>query len=226
MATGDTTAIYTDAIFSVRNIDEARQIILTPEGIGTDVRWETETPYIRDTMLKLFPGDGTLLDFGCGVGRLAKAWIDSAPAGHVLGVDISTSMRQLAPGYVVNDRFTACSPPALVRLLEMGLRFDGALACWAIQHVLNAAEAIDLLYAALKPGARLLVVNTLRRAVPTDRGWVNDGFDVAKFLSDRFVVESFGTLPETATSSDIARHTFIGVYRKDAAPSSVTPSLT
>src|SRR5262245_9487807 len=137
MSPSDTrTAIYTDAVFNVRDLDEAREIILTPEGVGTDIRWETETPYVRDTMLKLFPHDGTLLDFGCGVGRLAKAWIDSARAGRVVGVDISASMRELAPRYVANDRFVAYSPAGLVEQLQTGVRFDGAVACWVIQHVL------------------------------------------------------------------------------------------
>ncbi|QNM96179.1 class I SAM-dependent methyltransferase [Chitinimonas koreensis] len=212
-------AIYSDAVFHVNNLEEARRIILTPErGLDTDSRWASETPWLRDQMVAAFPEHGFVLDFGCGVGRLAKAWLDARPAGRVLGVDLSREMRQLAPGYVEHDRFAACAPGFFQALLADGLRFDGAVACWIIQHVFDPAGEIERLHAALKPGGRLMVVNNNRRAVPTDRGWVDDGFDVAAALAARFEVEALGRLPVDASSEHISSNTFIGVYRRRAEP--------
>ena len=208
---------FSDAVFNVRDLDEAKRIILTSEGgLNSDVRWTTETPYLRDQMLALFAPDDLLLDFGCGIGRLAKAWLDACPAGRVLGVDSSLRMRQLAPAYVSSDRFAACGSSFLERLIRQGLRFDGVVACWIIQHVFDPAAEIERLHAALRPRGRLLVVNNMRRAVPTNEGWVDDGFDVARALAGRFHVESLGKLPENATSPLISQHTFIGVYQRVA----------
>ena len=206
---------YSDAVFHVNSLEDAKRIILTPEGgLSTEARWADETAFLRERMLELFPADGLLLDFGCGIGRLAKAWLEKRPDGRILGVDLSQEMRQLAPGYVANDRFAACSPDFYDRLLADGVRFDGAVACWIIQHVLDAAAEIEALRTALKPGARLLVINNLTRAVPTDQGWIDDGFDVASALAQRFTLESMGKLPERATSAIVSSNTFLAVYRR------------
>jgi len=204
---------YLPEVFNVESLTDAKRIILTDEDVGTEVRWARETPYLQNKMLEIFPPNSMLLDFGCGIGRLAKAWLDHT-GGHVLGVDISVPMRQLAPGYVQNERFATCSPEVLTRLVAAGARFDGGVACWAIQHVLDPAAVIEQLNEAIKTDGRLLVVNNIRRAVPTDKGWVDDGFDVAEALGRRFELEHLGKLPPTASSEAISRFTYVALYRK------------
>jgi hypothetical protein len=61
----------------VNNLAEAMSIILTPEGSTTADRWETETPYLADLIgqqCALRP-DSLVLDYGCGIGRLAHELI-------------------------------------------------------------------------------------------------------------------------------------------------------
>ncbi len=41
-------------------------------------------------------GDGTVLDAGCGSGRITEALIERLPRGHVIAVDASESMVQAA----------------------------------------------------------------------------------------------------------------------------------
>ena len=97
--------VYQPKVFEVNNLESAMGIILTPErGTTTGERWEYETPYLVDEIGRALQLDGNscVLDYGCGVGRIAKGLIERYNC-FVLGVDISTSMRQLAPEYVKSD---------------------------------------------------------------------------------------------------------------------------
>ena len=211
------TATYTDAVFRVQDIEQAKRIILTTErGLDTETRWQTETPYLLQQMLALLPdGASQLVDFGCGIGRLSKAWLDARPQSTVLGIDISQEMRQLAPGYVQSDRFAACAPAMFDALLARHWQCDAAIACWIIQHCFDAEKEIARLKAAIKPGGRLFVVNNVTRAVPTDQGWINDGFDVAASLQRHFKPLALGRLPVEFSSEHIAANTFLGVYARE-----------
>ena len=82
-------------VFAVNNERQAKNIILTPEGgTTTDGRWEKETEFLQQDIGEfLNPTEQMLiLDYGCGIGRLAKELINNH-ACRVLGVDISASMR-------------------------------------------------------------------------------------------------------------------------------------
>ena len=131
---------YNPAVFDVDDLLAAMRIILTPEDSSTEVRWKTETPYLADLTGQWIEitRQSLLLDYGCGVGRMAKELI-VRHACRVIGVDISPSMRALAPMYVASDRFFACPPAMLDGLIERGVRFDGALSVWVLQHCLNPA---------------------------------------------------------------------------------------
>jgi hypothetical protein len=72
-------ANYAPEVFDVRDLDEARRIILTPEsGTTTDARWAAETPWLADRILERFPltEQHVVIDFGCGLGRMARALIE------------------------------------------------------------------------------------------------------------------------------------------------------
>lgn len=207
---------YSDAVFRVQDIEQAKRIILTTEkGLDTETRWQTETPFLLQQMLAWLPdGQSQVVDFGCGIGRLSKAWLDARPQSTVLGIDISQEMRQLAPGYVMSDRFAACSPAFFDALLARQWHADAAIACWIIQHCFDAEAEVVRLTNALKPGGRLFVVNNLRRAVPTDQGWIDDNFDVAACLQRHLKPLALGRLPPEVTSEHISKHTFVGVYQR------------
>src|SRR5437870_3609239 len=92
---------YHPEIFVVSTIEQAKAIILTPEpGTTTEQRWAHETPILADQLLRDLAIQATdlVLDYGCGIGRLAKALIERRQCA-IVGVDISVSMTQLAPGY-------------------------------------------------------------------------------------------------------------------------------
>ncbi len=190
-------ATYSPAVFNVGDVEQAKRIILTTEGkLTTDQRWRTETPYLLSLIENSIPlnADSLVLDYGCGIGRMAKALIERFGC-RVVGVDISHSMRALAASYVGSDRFLACAPEALEWL---GINFDAAMAIWVLQHCYRVETDIGRIHGALCPDGRLFVVNDCKRIVPTrEHGWANDGKDVRGLLT-----ESFGDVAGGALDPD------------------------
>jgi 2-polyprenyl-3-methyl-5-hydroxy-6-metoxy-1,4-benzoquinol methylase len=206
---------YNPGIFSVRNHDEAKRIILTPEGSSTEQRWEAETPIVADLAARhnSLGGASVVLDYGCGIGRIAKELI-ARHGCNVVGVDISPSMRALSVEYVNSDNFFACSPTSLNVLIASGLRFDLAVSIWVLQHCLKPAEDIGILRGAIKPGGGLLVMNNLHRAVPTmEKGWANDGIDIRKTLSNTFALQAEETLVSPLVPAALSGVTFWASYK-------------
>ena len=208
--------VYRPQVFDVPDVDAAKAIILTPErGTTTAERWEVETPYLVDAIgreLALGP-DHCVLDFGCGIGRIAKALIDRHGC-RVVGVDISERMRSIAPEYVGSARFVAWSPEELDARVAGGFRASHAVACWVIQHVLQPDAELARIEAALAPGGELFVLNQGHRAVPSNLGWIDDGISVEALLTARFDVVSRGVLPEIVTTPELAAMTYTMRLRK------------
>ncbi len=148
---------YHPAVFHVNDIAQAMAVIMTPEGSTTAERWETETPYLADLIaqeLTITP-DTLLLDYGCGIGRLAYELIQRHNC-RVVGVDISPSMRALSVVYTRSDRFMSCSHDMLEGLTARGLRFDAALSLWVLQHCATPAQDIARIRNALKPDGHVV----------------------------------------------------------------------
>jgi SAM-dependent methyltransferase len=204
------SSTYDPRVFALPDIDTAKRIILTHEDSTTEDRWARETPYLADLIeahLAINPGT-LLLDYGSGIGRIAKALIERQDCS-VVGVDISPHMRSLGLAYVRSDRYAVCSPDMLVALVGSGLRFDAAISVWVLQHCASPETDIGLLAAALKPGAPAFIVNNVGRAVPTvEDGWIDDGVDVRALLLDAFELEAEGRLDAAFATPAVSRHTF------------------
>lgn len=179
---------YDPSVFNVESLDRAKWVILNPDGVHTpEERWKIETEYLLRNIGGYLPVDGaTCVDFGTGIGRLAKPLIERRN-WSVLGVDISQSMRRLAVGYVNSPKFLACDPSALDTIIGFGARFDFALSIWALQHMKDVALDIARIKSALKPDGRLFVLNADRRFVPTREQWADDWIDVKALLSEALV---------------------------------------
>jgi trans-aconitate 2-methyltransferase len=97
-------------------------------------------------------GDETVLDAGCGSGRITQALIERVPDGHVIAVDASQSMVDAARKRL---------PDADVRrvdLLELQLDepVDAILSTATFHWILDHARLFARLRAALRPGGRLV----------------------------------------------------------------------
>lgn len=184
--------IYDPSVFVCSSVQEARNIILTPEaGLTPDERWERETAWLLPKLD--FSGCRLVLDYGCGIGRLAGR-IEQA----VVGVDISLTMLKDAIDEVRRAEFAPLTPDMLSVLVAQGLRADGAMAVWSLQHVYNISDTLALIASALVPGSPFYVVNRDHRCVPVSDGerqsWADDGIDVRRLIFEAGFSEK--ALPE------------------------------
>jgi SAM-dependent methyltransferase len=201
-------------VFAVNNERQAKNIILTPEGgTTTDGRWEKETEFLQQDIGEfLNPTEQMLiLDYGCGIGRLAKELINNH-ACRVLGVDISASMRQLATAYVKDERFSVVSFTMFTAMVSNGLRVDAGYSLWVLQHCPQVASDVSLIRTAVKQGGAFYVLNNDRSAVPTNKGWVNDGTNLKSLLEKEFLLQDYSKLPVESSSEALAANTFIGRF--------------
>lgn len=195
---------YHPGVFEVANEEGAKAVILTNEGPGadTETRWAKETPYVMRLISEAFEprSDMVVLDYGCGIGRLAKAMIEATGCA-VIGVDISASMRALAIDYVQSDRFVAVSPGQFDMLVASGLRVHACIVVWVLQHCLSPVDDILRIRDSLCAGASLCVLNMPKRAIPVMVdgfgqpavfGWGTDDVDIAALLRSMFRVMAEG----------------------------------
>lgn len=115
-------------------------------------------------------GDETVLDAGCGSGRVTEALIERLPEGRVIAVDASESMVQAA-----RERL----PGADVRVadlleLELEEQVDAILSTATFHWILDHERLFARLHAALRPGGRLLAQCGGRTNIDVLRGRAND----------------------------------------------------
>jgi trans-aconitate 2-methyltransferase len=99
-------------------------------------------------------GDETVLDAGCGSGRVTQALIERLPQGRVIAVDASTSMAQAA-----RERLGADADVRVLDLLELELRepVDAVLSTATFHWIADHERLFARLHAALRPGGQLVV---------------------------------------------------------------------
>ena len=179
---------YNPLIFNPQTISEAKRVILFPgPSLTSEERWTRETEHMAGYLDRLhLSRDSWVLDYGCGIGRLAKLIIAHYGC-FVVGVDISTSMRSMAISYVNNTRFIACSHEMCDQLAP---DFDAAIAVWTLQHCQRPIDDIEFIWRNLSPGGQLMVLNEPARFVPCLSGrtfdWMDDHQDVWSELEQRF----------------------------------------
>lgn len=159
----------------------------------------------------------TILDFGTGVGRIAKGLID-AYGCRVIGVDASQSMRLLSPEYVLSERFTVWSPTLCRTMALRGFRVDAVISTWVLQHVYDPVVELNLIESLMKPGALFYCLNDQSRCVPTNKGWINDGRSLRPLTQEVFDERSFHQLPESVTTPSLSASSMIQILQKRSQP--------
>jgi ubiquinone/menaquinone biosynthesis C-methylase UbiE len=209
-------AVFAPQVFEVATLEQAKGITVTAEyGMSSEERWRKETPYlVADVGSRLeIDAETCVLDYGCGTGRIAKGLIEQFGC-RVIGVDASRAMRDLAPTYVLSERFNVWSPEVLEQMIAKGFQIDCAISLWVIQHVLDPKQVINQLAAVVRPGGRLYALNQKTRCVPSDRGWVNDGFDVWTALADAFIEDERYSLPDSVVPAGLLEQSLIQVLKR------------
>jgi trans-aconitate 2-methyltransferase len=100
-------------------------------------------------------GDETVLDAGCGSGRVTAMLLERLPRGRVIAVDAAPSMVEQARASLPTDRVEVLPPTDLTELEleeEVDAVFSNAVFHWIQDHDALFAR----LYVALRPGGRLI----------------------------------------------------------------------
>ena len=166
-------------LFKPKSFEEgAHAVVGSCNGYSMEDRFRLETPLFAKAILRQADGLGNpiILDYGCGVGRLAKEILSQCPNASVVGVDDSAEMREKAVKYVNHKRFEALAPEEL----DDGIRvFDLAYCVYVLQHVpaIEIREILGRIRRSLE-GAFCYCSSDYRMAVR---------FDNAGFFDDRFL---------------------------------------
>ena len=110
---------------------------------------------MAEAVLERLPlrGDETVLDAGCGTGRVTELLIDRLPEGHVVAVDSAPSMVEHAREALGERATVLCASLTELTLDEpVDAVFSNAVFHWIADH----ERLFERLFAALKPGGRLV----------------------------------------------------------------------
>jgi ubiquinone/menaquinone biosynthesis C-methylase UbiE len=163
MNTNNIFVKYNFDFFDPDSIEHAKKIILTDESIPN--QWETETKWTMKFFHQsnLFNKNSVVLDWGCGIGRLAKPIIEEFDC-KVIGVDFQPNMLKYATEYVNHPNFTAMSNEEFSQLPED--YFTAGIAIWALQHTIDTKNIIKNIRRKLKFNSKFCVFETNGKAWP------------------------------------------------------------
>lgn len=191
--------------FKIEGLQQGKESVVgNCNGHSCEERWNEETPLFARAILRHLPkGATSILDYGCGVGRLAKEILKQNPKVTVIGVDASLDELAAARQYVADSRFVSVTPE------EIPHKVDLVYCIYVLQHVpaVELRHAIERMHYFLKPGGKLVYCSSdYRMAINSGGGFTDDrhlGVDIRKELSRLFQEE--GEMFELETAPKIIR---------------------
>jgi cyclopropane fatty-acyl-phospholipid synthase-like methyltransferase len=203
---------YDPLVFDQPDMQRAASCILHHHSEDTEQRWRRETPHtmsVLDTYVQ-WSRDSVAVDFGCGIGRLAKELIARYDC-TVIGIDLSLSMLKYAIEYVASPKFI---PVPLPSWDKIGVRADLVVAAWVLQHCPFIDDEISKIHSLLKPDGRLYCLNTNGRFIPGRGYWMDDSVNIREKLQSQFSTIIVDKLPLSVTSQEIHDISWWGVFQK------------
>jgi ADP-heptose:LPS heptosyltransferase len=176
-ATAEPATPYTDRpvhpLFKPKNMDEGIEAVVgSCNGLSAKERWAFETPAFAQAILKHTTAPHpVVLDYGCGVGRLAKGILAAHATATVIGVDESVEALALAREYVNDPRFSTLSP------YELSHGVDLAYCVYVLQHVpaIQIRDVLQRIHHHLRDdGAFVYCSSDYRMAIRFDRPGFED----------------------------------------------------
>lgn len=177
---------YIKEIFDVDTFEHAKHVVLTTDPNNPD-KFQKETKFLVDSIQSymILTDTSTVLDFGCGMGRVAKEMITRFNC-KIFGLDISPSMLMFAKLYTANmNKFLGTHSYTESNSIDM------AMSILALQHSENPQEEIDNIVTVLKPNGIFVLLNEEKRFVPSEIDpnnfiiWNDDGFNIFDYVEAR-----------------------------------------
>ena len=120
---------------------------------GQDIRWRKEV--IRHAKLD---ANDSLLDLGSGTGDIAREALKQHPATRVLAADFTLKMMLAGKK---QDSFDWSTADAL-NLPFSNEKFDAIVSGFLMRNVTDVPRALNEQYRALKPGGRIVILDTTK----------------------------------------------------------------
>lgn len=200
-------------LFKSKNFEEGRHSVVGDcNGIPMDVRWKEETPAFAKKILSYasnVPGF-TILDYGCGVGRLAKEILNQNKTVTVIGLDDSQDQLNLAKEYVNDSRFIPVLP------YQLNQKVDLVYCVYVLQHIpsIEIREAIQRIHTFLKPDGNFIYCSSdYRMAIRFDgKGFFDDRFLGVNIREEigRLFDEQGDLFPEDKQMNEVVRKMIYG----------------
>ncbi len=181
---------YLKEAFDAATLKQAKDTALSPDPTRPD-KFKEETDYLVGVIevQGIASPEALMLDFGCGMGRVAKKLIDTFGC-RVVGTDTSKAMLGFAREYVASEQFEAYAS------YEGRETIDLAIAAFVLQHAEHPTKEIAAIHAVLKPTGYLVLLDDGKRFVPSGvdaQGfvvWQDDGIVVEKLIEEKFLLVS------------------------------------
>lgn len=122
---------------------------------GQDLRWRKEV--IRFAQI---PEGGKILDIGAGTGDLSREALKQQPKCHPVAADFTLGMMQAGRKNAVNN-FSWCAADATC-LPFRSESFDAVVSGFLLRNVTDITQALQEQYRVLKPGGRIVCLDTTR----------------------------------------------------------------
>jgi len=122
---------------------------------GMDVRWRVEV--IRQARLQ---AGQALLDLGAGTGDLAREALKQVPTARVLAADFTIEMMLTGRSHYEQPQDWSGADALNLPFPEQS--FDAVVSGFLMRNVVDVPKALAEQYRVLKPGGRLVVLDTTR----------------------------------------------------------------
>lgn len=164
-------------LFKPRTFEEGKhEVVGDCNGFTMQERWKRETPLFAQAILSFAKTHCRILDYGCGVGRLAKGILDiDTKEVYIDGTDDSHDMRFQSSLYVNHPRYNAYPPRDLEGLYQV------IYCVYVLQHVpaIEIREILARIHSHLAPEGHFIYCSSdYRMAIR---------FDSPAFFDDRFL---------------------------------------
>jgi ubiquinone/menaquinone biosynthesis C-methylase UbiE len=206
---------FNSNFFMPNNLDEAKNIILTPEDSDVESRWKKETEWISKTtnIFMNIDSNSVILDWGCGIGRISKFLIEEYGC-KVVGVDLQPKMIELSKEYVNSHNFSSISYNDIFTELPKN-KFTHVFACWVFQHSDKVQYEIPLIYQSMDFDSKLFVLEIDKKAIPNKvGGFFDDGISSKSVLEKYFDPEVIGKIPLKYTTKKIKNMSWWAVLNR------------